>query len=184
MAGVDAIVRSQAHGGTALGAAVAEINRITHDRLIVVTDEQTSDRVPDAVARHAYSCRRFRVEKLLIETKATGITVAQEIRRLYKEEDWNIEMITPKTDKVARTHGVEPTFAARMIYAPDIEWAEKVIAQSEVFPKGKNDNIHDTTTQAIGWLRHRGFLAHDHEIAAEMADAMQHKSKAKPLYEA
>ncbi|MCW2194988.1 60 kDa SS-A/Ro ribonucleoprotein [Bradyrhizobium elkanii] len=54
MAGVDAIVRSQPHGGTALGAAVSHINRIQHDRLIVITDEQSSDRVPDPVARHAY----------------------------------------------------------------------------------------------------------------------------------
>lgn len=47
MAGVDAIVKSQAHGGTNLGAAVAWINaNVQADRLIVITDEQTADRVP------------------------------------------------------------------------------------------------------------------------------------------
>jgi hypothetical protein len=54
MAGVDAIVRSQPHGGTYLGAAVAKVNKIAHDRLIVVTDEQSHDPVPDPVAKHAY----------------------------------------------------------------------------------------------------------------------------------
>jgi 60 kDa SS-A/Ro ribonucleoprotein len=54
MAGVDAIVRSQPHGGTYLGAAVREINKLAHDRLIVVTDEQSHDPVPDPVAKHAY----------------------------------------------------------------------------------------------------------------------------------
>jgi len=55
MAGVDAVVRSQPHSGTYLGAAVAAMNQqVKHDRLIVITDEQSADRVPDPVAKHAY----------------------------------------------------------------------------------------------------------------------------------
>lgn len=54
MAGVDAIVRSQTHGGTELGKAVTKINGIKHDRLIVITDEQSADRVPQPVANKAY----------------------------------------------------------------------------------------------------------------------------------
>ncbi len=54
MAGVDAVVKSQPHGGTELGKAVAKMNTIKHDRLIVITDEQSSDRVPDPVAQKAY----------------------------------------------------------------------------------------------------------------------------------
>lgn len=54
MAGVDAIIRSQTHGGTELGKAVTKVNSIKHDRLIVITDEQSSDRVPQPVVRAAY----------------------------------------------------------------------------------------------------------------------------------
>jgi 60 kDa SS-A/Ro ribonucleoprotein len=55
MAGVDAIIRSQPHGGTYLGAAVDALNKqVAHDRLIVITDEQSHDRVPDPIAKHAY----------------------------------------------------------------------------------------------------------------------------------
>lgn len=55
MAGVDAILRSQPHGGTELGGAVALINRdVPHDRLIVITDEQSASHVPDSVAKHGY----------------------------------------------------------------------------------------------------------------------------------
>lgn len=56
MAGVDAIIRSQAHGGTALAGAVKAINdNFPCDRLIVITDEQATDgRVPDPVAKRAY----------------------------------------------------------------------------------------------------------------------------------
>jgi 60 kDa SS-A/Ro ribonucleoprotein len=51
MAGVDAIIRSQPHGGTYLGQAVAAINQLPHDRLIVITDEQSHDAVPHSAQR-------------------------------------------------------------------------------------------------------------------------------------
>ena len=45
---VEAIRRSQDHGGTATGKAVSSINANTkYDRLIVFTDEQSNDRVPN-----------------------------------------------------------------------------------------------------------------------------------------
>jgi hypothetical protein len=54
MAGVDAVIRSQAHGGTELGKAVAYVNRLPHDRLIVITDEQSKDTAPAPRAAKAY----------------------------------------------------------------------------------------------------------------------------------
>ena len=48
MSGVDAIINSLPHGGTNLGAAIQFINdHFPYDRLIVVTDEQSHDRVPE-----------------------------------------------------------------------------------------------------------------------------------------
>lgn len=54
MAGIDALMKSQPWSGTELGKAVAEMNKIPHDRLIVITDEQSTDRVPEPIAPHAY----------------------------------------------------------------------------------------------------------------------------------
>ncbi len=54
MAGVDAVIGSQAHLGTRLGAAVKKVNRLPHDRLIVISDEQSHDPVPDPTAGAAY----------------------------------------------------------------------------------------------------------------------------------
>jgi hypothetical protein len=41
----DAIVSSQPHGGTRLGHALTSL-RTAYDRIIVITDEQSHDRVP------------------------------------------------------------------------------------------------------------------------------------------
>lgn len=46
MAGVDAVIKSQPHGGTDLGNALKAINeQVEYDRIIVITDEQSHDSV-------------------------------------------------------------------------------------------------------------------------------------------
>lgn len=56
MAGVEAVIRSQPHGGTYLAQAVAGVEaRVPADRLIVITDEQAgASRVPAPKAGKAY----------------------------------------------------------------------------------------------------------------------------------
>jgi hypothetical protein len=54
MAGVDSIRNSQNWSGTRLDKAVAWANTQKHDRLIVITDEQTQGHVPNPVSEKAY----------------------------------------------------------------------------------------------------------------------------------
>jgi len=57
----------------------------------------------DLVERIGSTARKFKVDHLLIENKASGISVAQEIRRLYQYEDFGVQLVDPKNqDKVAR----------------------------------------------------------------------------------
>lgn len=51
MALADALARATAHGSTMLGEAVTQLNKMSYDRLIVVTDEQSHDLVPKPAAR-------------------------------------------------------------------------------------------------------------------------------------
>jgi hypothetical protein len=53
MAGVDAITR-ELGGWTKLGAAVERVNQEKHDRLIVISDEESADHVGAAAAKWAY----------------------------------------------------------------------------------------------------------------------------------
>jgi len=52
-----------------------------------------------------------------------------------------------------------------------------------VFPKGKHDDMHDSATMAIQWLRQQGLISHNFEVAAELREAMQHRSQPKALYD-
>lgn len=51
ISGIDVIIASQQRMGTLLGGAIREMNTLKYDRLIVITDEQTADKVPDPAGR-------------------------------------------------------------------------------------------------------------------------------------
>lgn len=132
----------------------------------------------------AYSCRKFKVDRLLVEAKASGISAAQELKRLHGNEGWSIDLVTPEGDKVARAHAVEPSFAQGVIYAPDREWAEMVIDECASFPKGKYKDLTDSTTQALKYLREYGLISHAQEIEVALTELRMHKPRPKPLYPA
>ena len=137
----------------------------------------------ELVEKVAQSCRKMKVDKLLIENKAAGHSVQQELRRLYGHESWAIELDDPKgQDKVARLYSVQHLFAEGMIYAPNKSWADLVIDQCRVFPKGKHDDLVDTLSAALRHLRKIGALQRAQEWAADVRSEMSAPQKLAPLY--
>ena len=139
------------------------------------------------VKRVAETCKAMKVDRLLIESKASGISVAQEMRRLYGHERWAVHLINPGAqDKMARLYSVQHLFSEGMIFAPDKKWAEEVIRQVASFPKAKHDDLVDATSQAIRHLRDTGLLIRADERLAELADSMDYANirTPKPLYDA
>lgn len=130
----------------------------------------------------ADTCRRFKVDRLLIEAKANGITAAQELQRQHGREGWAIQLVTPKGDKVARALAVQPTFSQGMVYAPVRDWSEMVIEEMAVFPKGKHDDVTDSATQAVKHLRDTGLANSDEEEQFEANEAVRHRSPQRALY--
>lgn len=128
------------------------------------------------------SCRRFKVDRLLIEAKAVGISAAQELRRLHGREGWAIQLVDPKGDKVARALAVQPTFSQGMIYAPIRDWSEMVIDEMAVFPAAKHDDLTDSATQAIKHLRDNGMANSDEEVQYEVNEGARLRSKPAALY--
>lgn len=135
-----------------------------------------------------YSCtRKPAAELLLIEAKASGISVAQTLRKLYALSGFGVVLVNvPRSlDKVARAYSVQHMFSDGSVYAPDKDWADMVITEAEMFPKGKYDDLVDSLTQAMSWLRTNGFVQRSEEIAADDMAAMMHTGRevAVPLYD-
>lgn len=127
----------------------------------------------------------FPVDKLLIEAKANGQSVGHELHRLFRGAGkLSIELIDPKKygDKVARVHSIEHMFADQMIYAPDREWAEKVIKQVSMFPRGSHDDYVDSMSQALRFLRDCGFALRREEQSMADAEEMAYSGQVTPLY--
>lgn len=125
----------------------------------------------------ADTCKRFKVDRLLIEAKATGISAAQTLSNSHGRQGWSIELVDPVGDKIARALAVQPSFSQEMCYAPEREWADMVIDEMAVFPKGRYKDLTDSATQAIKHLRDNGILRSDEERRAEEIEAVTHKGK-------
>lgn len=138
----------------------------------------------ELVEKVANTCRRMGVDCLLIEDKAAGHSVAQELRRLYGHEDWAVQLVNPGAqDKMARLYSVQHLFAEGMVYAPDRQWADAVINQCATFPRAKNDDLVDTTSMALRHLRQMGLLARAPEIRADISEEISHNgAPPSPLY--
>ena len=138
----------------------------------------------ELVEKVAKTSKALKIDKLIIENKAAGISVAQEIRRLYGNENFAVQLHDPKSqDKLSRLYSVQHLFAEGMIYAPDKAWAEMVIAQVGQFPKGKHDDLVDTVSMAMRHMRELNLLTRSNERLAEI-DSMKAPvgKQSVPLY--
>lgn len=128
----------------------------------------------------------FPVDRLIIEGKASGISIAQELRRLYGNVgSFGVEIIDPTKwgDKVARMYAVQHMFSDDMIFAPDREFAEMVIDQVAAFPRATHDDLADSVSQALRYLRLTGLLLRKEEYASNQAELLTYRSKDQPLYD-
>lgn len=121
-----------------------------------------------------YTAGRFGgADAVLVEAKASGLDVINELKRLYSDEKWGVIAIKPNKDKVARALSVQPTLAGGIIYAPYGEtgwkdWADLVINEMALFPKGRFDDLTDSSTQAWKWLREQGLIRRPDEIVRQL----------------
>jgi predicted phage terminase large subunit-like protein len=107
--------------------------------------------------------------RLLVEAKASGLSVIQELRR--RAPEISVWAVNPLGDKVARAYAAQPAFEAGKVFAiarmetvgdekvrePVFRpWAREVIDECAAFPRGTLADLVDSTTQAIGHLRQAG----------------------------
>ena len=128
----------------------------------------------------ADTCRHWRVDKLLIEGKATGFSVEQEMRRLFFDERFAVQVIDPgRIDKSGRAHMVSHLWADGIVWRPDKEWAMMVEDELASLPHGRYDDLADTATMAMNFLRKTGLAVRRDETSAAV-DAILCPEKPKP----
>lgn len=134
------------------------------------------------VEKSVKTCRLRKVDLLLIENKASGISVSQEMKRLHSMEDFAVQLDEPKGDKVARAHSVTHLFSEGMVYAPDRAYADKVIDNMAIFPRGAHDDLTDSAVGALRYLRRNGLLTRNDEREYDLRNSMTYRKPAARLY--
>ena len=110
------------------------------------------------IAKEQYSY--WQPDNVLIEAKATGTTLQQELRRVGIP----VTMYSPGgrragQDKISRANSVAPILESGMVWAPHTDWSEDLIEECASFPNGDNDDMVDSTTQALMRFRAGNFIS-------------------------
>jgi predicted phage terminase large subunit-like protein len=132
-----------------------------------------------------YTCRRHKVDRLLIEDSAKASSLEEELVRLFNGEKFAVELVQATLDKVARLHSVQHLFTQNIVYAPAQQWAENLINNTSNFPKVTHDDDVDSLSQGLRWLRDTGWALRRDERDRELErEAMLENQPAKrPLYD-
>jgi predicted phage terminase large subunit-like protein len=103
------------------------------------------------------SRRGKKPDALLIEAKASGMSLIQSLRQS------NLPALpyVPDTDKVNRAHQAAPILELDCLWIPEsnknpgefVSWAKPFLHQVELFPNAEHDDMVDTFTQMIIYLR-------------------------------
>lgn len=94
---------------------------------------------------------RFRPSNILIEDKASGTQLIQE---LIREGVHGVARYEPTMDKVMRLHSVTTTIENGFVYLPtEADWLAAYLHELTSFPNGKYDDQADSTSQALDWAK-------------------------------
>jgi len=114
----------------------------------------------------------WKPDNVLIEAKATGITLQQELRRMGIP----VTMYSPGgrrsgQDKVSRANSVAPILESGMVWVPETDWAMELVEECAAFPNGDHDDMVDSTTQALMRFRAGNFISLETDDFGESKDA-------------
>lgn len=95
-------------------------------------------------------------DAFVVEKKSNGAALYQELRRMGIP----VGEFTPTKgqDKISRVNAVSDMFSSGIVWAPNRRWAKEVIEECNDFPSGANDDLVDSTTQALLRFRQGGFI--------------------------
>lgn len=114
----------------------------------------------------------LRPDRIIIEPKASGISVGQELRRRLGTTA-PIAMWMPKGDKVARQYAVSSILEGGTVWVParqkrnfegekipdqwePLTWAQEVIDQAAAGTAAAHDDLSDTVSAGLAWMRQSG----------------------------
>jgi predicted phage terminase large subunit-like protein len=106
---------------------------------------------PDLKREVRNQAELFRPRNILIEDKASGTQLIQE---LIREGVHGVTRYGPTMDKTMRLYSVTSTIENGFVFLPkEADWLGIYLHELTSFPNGKNDDQADSTSQALDWAK-------------------------------
>lgn len=111
---------------------------------------------PDLKRKAFEMWKDWEPDAFVVEAKAAGAPLVYELRQMGIP----VQEFTPSrgNDKVVRVNAVSDLFSSGKVWAPRKRWAEEVMEEIAGFPYSDNDDLTDSTTQALIRFRKGGFV--------------------------
>ena len=98
--------------------------------------------------------REYRPDVVLIEDKASGTQLIQELRNAGIS---SIKEVKPESNKVMRMNAQTGAFEGGFVRLPrKAPWLDAYLSELTTFPKGRYDDQVDSTAQALAWITMNG----------------------------
>ena len=110
--------------------------------------------------------KEWNPDTLIIEKKAAGAPLIYELRMMGIP----LSEYTPSkgNDKIARVNAISDLFASGVVWCPETRWADELMEELASFPYGDNDDLVDSTSQALIRYRQGGFIGIDSDEQEEV----------------
>ena len=108
---------------------------------------------PELKKRMSWLAEQWKPIQILVEDKASGQSLIQELRC---GSALPIIPIKVDKDKLARAEAITPLIEAGRVFLPEsAPWLTDYVDELAAFPTGVHDDAVDSTTQALNYLRHQ-----------------------------
>jgi predicted phage terminase large subunit-like protein len=146
---------------------------------ILLDSESGQWQYPDLKAAMLKSYKIHRPDKVIIEDKASGQSLIQDLRRMRLP----ITRFKVENNKVYRAHMASIVLEKGHVFYVEKDWAERVRAQCSIFPNGLHDDEVDAATISWLYLRKRYWLGMaDDDAASDKEESYQAPDKQRRLY--
>lgn len=119
--------------------------------------------------------KMWRPEALIVEKKAAGAPLIQELRRMdiaVQETTPSRGTVSTPNSKYARMNSISDIFAAGKVWIPDKRWAQELVEELAEFPFGTHDDYVDCTQIALARYRNGGFIRVDSDYDPDSEQAL------------
>jgi predicted phage terminase large subunit-like protein len=106
---------------------------------------------PDLKRAVMEQAEAFSPQTILIEDKASGTQLIQD---LIAERVYTVKAYESKLDKSMRLYSVSNVIENGLVYLPEkASWLVEYLHEISIFPNGKFDDMVDSTSQALDWIK-------------------------------